>query len=353
MKVNSDQVYISRVRLGGYKSIYDMEVDLLPGLNIIIGPNGSGKTNFVELLWRGLKRRTDNFDNEEILFDVDVHMRELGKYNLEVKPVYNNGSGVSYERIITENDEQKYNENNFHEFTLFFLHLNTIYNNNIPKISHQIPDLKGITHEVNFRVERNKEDVERFKREGIGTIKVKFKGAYTQHVATSELMHSLRKSFFDFLDNDIKKVKKDDEYTLDNIQLDKKILNYLNAYTPIKDMRVKRGYRVQKRNGEFSFEDIGYEFFVNDQWLRWRQLSDGTKRLLYIVAEITAVSGYEVPVIIEEPELGIHPDEIFKLMDFLADQSKHKQIIVTTHSPMVLDVLERVGLERMNYYHKL
>ena len=30
--------YISRVRLGGYKSIIDMEIVLKKGLNIIIGP---------------------------------------------------------------------------------------------------------------------------------------------------------------------------------------------------------------------------------------------------------------------------------------------------------------------------
>ena len=44
------QAYISHVHLKGYKSIRDMEIDLLPGLNIIIGPNGSGKTNFLEFL---------------------------------------------------------------------------------------------------------------------------------------------------------------------------------------------------------------------------------------------------------------------------------------------------------------
>ena len=42
-----NQAHISRVHLKGYKSIRDMEIDFMPGLNIIIGPNGSGKTNFL------------------------------------------------------------------------------------------------------------------------------------------------------------------------------------------------------------------------------------------------------------------------------------------------------------------
>ena len=50
MSKNDKFTYISRVQLKGYKSIRDLAIDLLPGLNIIIGPNGSGKTNFLTFL---------------------------------------------------------------------------------------------------------------------------------------------------------------------------------------------------------------------------------------------------------------------------------------------------------------
>jgi recombinational DNA repair ATPase RecF len=43
---NNKKAYISKVHLKGYKSIRDLEIDFKPGLNVIIGPNGSGKTNF-------------------------------------------------------------------------------------------------------------------------------------------------------------------------------------------------------------------------------------------------------------------------------------------------------------------
>ena len=49
-RTNTNPPYISRVHLKGYKSIIDTKIDLHPGLNIIIGPNGSGKTNFLEFL---------------------------------------------------------------------------------------------------------------------------------------------------------------------------------------------------------------------------------------------------------------------------------------------------------------
>jgi len=49
---HTNPAYISHVHLKGYKSIIDTEVELHPGLNILIGPNGSGKTNFLEFLYK-------------------------------------------------------------------------------------------------------------------------------------------------------------------------------------------------------------------------------------------------------------------------------------------------------------
>ena len=45
-----ESAYITSVHLKGYKSIRDVSVTLNKGLNILIGANGSGKTNFLEFL---------------------------------------------------------------------------------------------------------------------------------------------------------------------------------------------------------------------------------------------------------------------------------------------------------------
>lgn len=39
---------ITRVEVDGFKSLGQFELDIFPGLNVIIGPNGSGKTNIVQ-----------------------------------------------------------------------------------------------------------------------------------------------------------------------------------------------------------------------------------------------------------------------------------------------------------------
>ena len=42
---------------------------------------------------------------------------------------------------------------------------------------------------------------------------------------------------------------------------------------------------------------------------------------------------------IEEPELGLHPDMLPKLADLLVDASSRCQLLVTTHSDILVDAL--------------
>ena len=44
-------------------------------------------------------------------------------------------------------------------------------------------------------------------------------------------------------------------------------------------------------------------------------------------------------VAIEEPELGLHPDVLPHVADLLVDASTRTQLIVTTHSRMIVDAL--------------
>ncbi len=44
-------------------------------------------------------------------------------------------------------------------------------------------------------------------------------------------------------------------------------------------------------------------------------------------------------IAIEEPDLGVHPDLLFKLADMLVDASSRTQIVVTTHSSEIVDAM--------------
>lgn len=68
------------------------------------------------------------------------------------------------------------------------------------------------------------------------------------------------------------------------------------------------------------------------------RLSDGTLRYLCLIALL--LDPTPPPLIcIEEPELGLHPDIIPKIADLLVDASKRTQLIITTHSDVLIDAL--------------
>ena len=68
------------------------------------------------------------------------------------------------------------------------------------------------------------------------------------------------------------------------------------------------------------------------------RLSDGSIRYLTLLATLLDP---ELPrfLAIEEPELGLHPDLIPKMADLLVDASRRCQILVTTHSDILVDAL--------------
>lgn len=68
------------------------------------------------------------------------------------------------------------------------------------------------------------------------------------------------------------------------------------------------------------------------------RLSDGTLRFLCLLA-ILCNPNLPPLICIEEPELGIHADIIPIIADLLKETSKRTQIIVTTHSEVLVDEL--------------
>ena len=68
------------------------------------------------------------------------------------------------------------------------------------------------------------------------------------------------------------------------------------------------------------------------------RLSDGTLRYLSLLTVL--LDPNPPPLIgIEEPELGLHPDVIYDLAELLVDASTRTQLVVTTHSPTLIDAL--------------
>lgn len=75
------------------------------------------------------------------------------------------------------------------------------------------------------------------------------------------------------------------------------------------------------------------------KWFEAAQESDGTLRIAGIVTALLQHPALFL-VGIEEPELTIHPGAIRLVFDYLQQASAVSQVLVTTHSPELLDLLE-------------
>ncbi len=79
-------------------------------------------------------------------------------------------------------------------------------------------------------------------------------------------------------------------------------------------------------------------FTEGDYTIPATRLSDGTFRYLCLLAILCDPAPPPL-ICIEEPELGLHPDAIRALAKQLVDASKRTQLIVTTHSEILVDAM--------------
>jgi predicted ATPase len=98
----------------------------------------------------------------------------------------------------------------------------------------------------------------------------------------------------------------------------------------------------QKRKfKENSFKRLGLGSSTKNISFWADELSEGT---LYFLALLSIVNQPNPPklLLLEEPERGIHPRRIFEVIQFIFRLAEEKdvQVIMTTHSPIVVDMFK-------------
>ena len=90
--------------------------------------------------------------------------------------------------------------------------------------------------------------------------------------------------------------------------------------------------------GGYLVVKLKHDTIDGDPWMDLSMESDGTVRLLGLLAAL--YQQRRPPVIgIEEPELAVHPGALAVLADVLNEAARRSQVIVTTHSPDLIDFL--------------
>lgn len=109
--------------------------------------------------------------------------------------------------------------------------------------------------------------------------------------------------------------------------------------------------RLKATYEDFSVSPVGaqYQLYVEEEGvvggINALRLSDGTLRFLALAAVLLHPKPPAL-VVIDEPEIGMHPDLIEAIAEMILEAAGRTQLIIATHSPDLLSFL-RKGVDRL------
>jgi len=340
-----DRFDITRLRLRHYRSIAGCDVRL-GRLMLLVGPNGAGKSNFLDALRLTAQALTENLDNalrerggigevrrrsrgHPTHFGIDVEFRvrdAVGRYGFAVAAVSGGDFRVSREecRIERPTGEQMsmFAGAEEHREPAFF----SIRDGRLVASSEVV--LPKIAEDRLFLVAVSGLDAFRPIFEGLANVSIySLNPDAMRHLQKPESGELLRRDGSNIA-SVIERLRRDHPETKERIE------EYLN--------RVVEGVRSVERHGYGSWETVDFKQRVAGDATPWTfqatSMSDGTLRALGVLTALLAgTNGYFSPVGIEEPEVALHPAAAGLLLDALRDASSSRQVLVTTHSPDLLD----------------
>jgi predicted ATP-dependent endonuclease of OLD family len=340
-------LYLKSVKLSGYKTIRNLEAEFKPGLNIIIGKNAVGKTMFSNFLYHVLKSEysaaLSQFKSEIIIDNGSSHLIRASR-SIEEK----DDNGNSYISPITSIEVFENNEPVHFKETSFSnrLYLQRNLQFRTIQIQHGIPTpWPFLSNPVTVELPNSEKIFEYAAGEQI---------PFSSKILISNILSDCTGG----------KIKIED--VRDSVDRSLSVAaEKICHYTVIDEIRIADHAKVVPTSNDEKVKVVGVslEFRIDDDWLQFEDLSDGLARLVYIILEMsigghfdfnaTAVARYNDDdvdnlILLEEPELGIHPHQLHQLMLFIKEQSEQQQVILTTHSPQVLDILDPDELDRIH-----
>ena len=344
---------IKSMRIKGMLSFQDMSLDLRP-LNVLIGPNASGKSNLIEMvallqsaprdlagfirqnggisewLWKGNTRESGSMRHGyiEVLLDYSNAQMPL-RYALELAE---RGQGMDIVQEFLENERPLYGE--YEPYHFFQLH----EGNGMIRVSHD--------YEERFRTRRiNPHDLTPGQsilheirdptiHQEMNWVRRQFDAAHLYREWNMGRNSGIRKPQQTDLASDY--LRED----FSNLAL---VLNQMQSNASIREVE----QNLQQFYDMYEQVSVGIQANTAQLWIRERglatvvpatRLSDGTLRFLALLTILCHPTPPPL-ICIEEPELGLHPDIIPIIAKLLVSASERTQLIVTTHSKALIDQL--------------
>ena len=363
--------FIQRLRMGGLLSFPpDMDFFELQPLNVLIGPNASGKTNFIEVLellratptdfaaairdgggaqewqWKGdyvdqmIEEVTEGRDPKDVLDSYpktptievetspDIETDRPLKYRLSFTAI---GSRVNITDEVIEKVNTRQGVKPYFYYTLQQGH---------PAIYIRVRRLGGRSVERKLQWDDHSQDqsvlAERKDRDlypELYWLGGQFQLIQTFREWTFGRYSALRQP---------QRSDLPEQWLLPDASNLALVLNQIEHKSgPIFNEHLKRFFpRFERMSTVISGGTV--QFYLHESSFRApipaTRLSDGTIRFIALLATLLAPEPPSLACI-EEPELGLHPDAVALLADLLVEASQRMQLVVTTHSDALVSAL--------------
>lgn len=321
---------IKKISIHGYKSIRELKEFELKDLNIIIGANGAGKSNLVQVfqLLMAMTRKNlqkfilenggaDNFLHNgpkntsaiKIEFEFESHSsfaQGSNFYRFELTPTVEETFLVSEDRKYVTTEWRSYG-GPAQESRLYDERNERSWNDRWNGVGHFV--YESIAHWMVYHF-----------HDTSATAPMR----RTEIVEDNQLLRNNGSNIAPFL------LKlKNDELLHSFYQ---EIVNATRLVIPFfDDFRLETIKLGDADKVKLSWQQKGSDFPMQPY-----HLSDGSIRFICLAAALLQPSPPSA-IVIDEPELGLHPEAIRILGELIADASKRTQIIVATQSPLLID----------------
>lgn len=293
---------LKRVSIQNFKSLKDVTLDLQK-VNLLIGPNNSGKTNFLKAL-EFLKKNYQAFPQRA---DVALTFKRMGN---STRYLLLDDSEDTVHIEITYNFQSE-------EISYKIKNSNTEFSRN-----GVVPDIPGQRklEELLLSAQIYKPDPNKLIKPG-------------QLGISPEIVVADASNLVGFLDLMLGKYRKT---VFSRIEAD--LHTCLAEFDEIKIEYVSLADALKKQFGEETIKRIGLANSEQGTTYWADELSEGT---LYFLALLCIINQPNPPklLLLEEPEKGIHPRRIWEVMKFIFTLAEEKdiQIIMTTHNEHVVN----------------
>lgn len=299
---------IEKVHIKNIKGIKNLELsfkkdDKILDVIVLAGVNGSGKTTILESIKDFFYNENVNYVNlEKSNVNLDIFFEDFEKNKIEeAEKSSDNFKHALWDFFATLQNYDYYRKDS-----------NNYYQNQIAKRFYIPPKIIYVPAENKFENVETKSTTLSRKYQFINMINSDVIRDIPSYIAT-------RRNYLATV-----------EENLTMKEVTNKVVNEINDIFNILELDVKlKGFSKDEKTLPIFENSAGEEFDIND-------LSSGEKQLFLRTLSIKMLEPKNSIILIDEPELSLHPKWQQRIVEVYKNIGENNQIILATHSPHIL-----------------